>query len=340
MSLSRYAGRRLLLLVPVLLTISLVTFFLSRVLPGDPARLIAGVNASDEQVARLRAEFGLDRPLFEQYVEYLSRVVRGDLGTSIVSRRSVSADLADFFPATLELAIAAMVLTAVVGIPLGVAAALRRGGIADNISGVVSLAGVALPVFWVATVGLLIFYYKLGWLPGSGRLDRAMLMSNAVPSRTGLLVFDSLLAGNLRVFGNALWHLVLPASCLSLVTLPRVVRITRSSMREVLEQPYVAAARAKGLPERRVIGLHALKNALIPVLSIGGLSFGFLLGGSVLVEQVFGWPGIGKYAFDSINYLDYNAVLGVTLLATVVFITVNLLVDVVYARLDPRIRLR
>lgn len=322
----------------MLFAITLITFVLSHIVPGDPARLVAGLYAPQEEVDRLRVELGLDKSLPEQYTIYLRNLVQGDLGTSHVTQRPVSEDLRSFFPATFELAAAALLIALALGVPLGVLAALHQGRFADHIARVLALAGVAVPSFWLAIVLLVIFYRNLEWLPGSGQATD-LSVQETIPNITGMLVVDSLITGHWSVFTNALSHLVLPAFCLSLSTLALVIRMTRSSMVEVLGEPYVATARAKGLPERRVIFVHALKNALIPVLTIVGLSFGFLLGGSVLIEKVFAWPGIGLYAVDSIGFLDYNAILGVTLVATVSFIFVNLAVDVLYAKLDPRIRL-
>jgi ABC-type dipeptide/oligopeptide/nickel transport system permease component len=324
--------------VPVLFAITLITFMLSHIVPGDPARLVAGINAPQEEVERLRVELGLHKSLPEQYTIYLRNLARGDLGTSHVTQRPVRDDLRSFFPATFELAAAALLIALALGVPLGVLAALHQGRFADHVGRVLALAGVAVPSFWLAIVLLLIFYRNLGWLPASGQASDVSVQTT-IPSLTGMLVVDSLVTGHWSAFTDALSHLVLPAFCLSLTTLALVIRMTRSSMVEVLGEPYVATARAKGLPERRVIFVHALKNALIPVLTIIGLSFGFLLGGSVLIEKVFAWPGIGLYAVDSIAFLDYNAILGVTLVATVSFIFVNLAVDVLYAKLDPRIRL-
>ncbi len=338
MSLRRYAARRLLLLLPVLLAVTVVTFALSHLIPGDPARLVAGINAPQEEVEDVRGELGLDRSLGAQYGIYMKRLVTGDLGTSHVTQRAVREDLREFFPATFELAVVALVIALGLGVPMGVLAALHQGRFADHISRVIALAGVALPSFWLAIVLLLIFYRNLGWVPGSGR-SSDIAVQTTLPRITGMLVVDALLQGRWWLAKDALWHLVLPAFCLSLTTLALVIRMTRSSMVEVLGQPYVAAARARGLPERRVILVHTLKNALIPVLTIVGLSFGFLLGGAVLIEKVFAWPGLGLYAVDSISYLDYNAILGVTLVATLSFMLVNLAVDLLYAKLDPRIRL-
>lgn len=335
-----YLARRLFLLVPVLVAITLLTFFLSHVVPGDPARLIAGLNASEEQVARLREELGLDASLPEQYGVYMRGLLSGDLGIALVNGQPVTENLSTYFPATVELALAALVLSLALGIPLGVLSAVHKGGVIDHVSRLIALVGVALPVFWLGIVLVLVFYFQLGWFPSGERVGAEIAIEHPLKPLTRLVTVDALLTGNWTVLVSALWHLALPAFTLSLATLARVVRTTRTSMVEVLSQPYIMTARGKGVPERRVIYVHALRNALIPVVTIVGIAFGYLLGGAVLVEQIFNWPGLGKYAVDSITFLDYNSILGVTLLATVSFIAVNLLVDVAYARLDPRIRLQ
>lgn len=331
--------RRVLLLIPVLLVVTLVTFFLSHVVPGDPARLVAGLNAPQSQVDRMRHELGLDRPIVEQYGSYMSDLAQGDLGEALSNGETVAANLEEAFPATLELALAALAISILVGVPLGVIAAARRGRFVDHVSRLIAILGVALPVFVIGIVLLLLLYYELGIFPSGGRVSTEVVAAHPLRQVTGLITVDALLAGNLRVFVDALWHLALPAFALSLATVARVVRTTRTSMVEVLREPYVATARAKGVPERRVIWRHALRNALIPVATIVGISFGYLLGGALLVEQIFDWPGLGSYALTSIRQLDYNSIQGITLIATLAFVLVNLAVDLLYARLDPRIRL-
>lgn len=338
MTTQAYLLRRILLLIPVMFGVSIITFALSHVVPGDPARLALGVEANEKQVKRLRAELGLDQPLPVQYVTYIRDLSRGDLGQSILNQKPVRENLSTFFPATMELALTSLALALLLGVPLGVLSAVHKDGPFDHLSRIGALLGIAFPVFWVGIVLLLIFYFKLGWFPSSGRVEPQLLLQFPVRRITGLLTIDALLTGNWPVLRNALWHLALPAFSLSLSTLARVVRMTRTTMVEVLSENYVTTARAKGLTERRVVYWHALKNAMIPTVTIVGIAFGYLLGGSVLVETIFGWPGLGKYAFDSITYLDFPAIMGITLLATFVFLTVNLLVDVFYVYLDPRIR--
>lgn len=335
-----YTARRILLLVPVVLVVTFITFFLSHVVPGDPARLVAGINAPQEQVERLRAELGLDQPVFEQYRTYMGDLLSGDLGVALSNGEPVADNLDRAFPATLELALAALAIATLLGVPLGVVAAARRGRAADHVSRLIAVLGVSLPVFVVGIVLVLVFYYELGLFPSGGRVSSDVVAEHPLQQVTGLVTVDALLAGNFPVFFDALWHLVLPAFALALATLARVVRTTRTSMVEVLREPYVATARAKGVPEWRVIWWHALRNALIPVVTILGIAFGYLLGGALLVEEIFAWPGIGSYALDAIRRLDYNSIQGVTLIATMAFVLANLAVDLLYARLDPRIRLR
>jgi peptide/nickel transport system permease protein len=335
MSLSVFVFRRLLAVIPVLFGVTLCVFFLSRAIPGDPASMIAGQRASAETIARIRHVHGLDRPLPEQYVRYMGNLLRGDLGTSIRNQRPVLDDLADFFPATLELTLAAMFLCLAAGVPLGILAAVRRNRLADHLTRVFSVVGVSTPVFWLGLMLLLVFYRNLGILPGSGRLD---IYFSPPPPLTGMYAVDALLAGEWAVLGNVLSHLILPAFCLSYVYLAIITRIVRSSMINCLEQDYVVTARANGLPEFRVIGRHALKNSLIPTITIAGLSVGELLGGAILTETIFGWPGMGKYVVDSVNSLDFPAIMGFTLVVSLAYVFINLCVDVLYALVNPQIR--
>ena len=338
MNLQAYILRRATFLIPVCFGVSIITFVLSHIMPGDPARLASGLEAHEEQVQALRMELGLDQSLPVQYWMYVRRLAQGDLGVSIMNHRPIRDNLTSFFPATLELSLASLLLSLLVGIPLGVLSAIYKDAIWDHLSRVGALLGIAFPVFWVGIVLLLVFYYKLGWFPSGGRVDTYLVLHDPVPAITGLLTLDSLMAGNWLVLRSALWHLTLPAISLSLSTLARVARMTRTSMVEVLQEPYINTARSMGLGERTVLYGHALRNAMIPTTTIVGISFGYLLGGSVLVETIFSWPGLGKYAFESIIYMDFPGIMGVTLLATLVFLTTNLIVDVCYLVLDPRIR--
>ena len=332
----RFILRRLLLLVPVLLGISVLTFVLSHVMPGDPARLIAGPHAGEAQVAATRRAFGLDKPLWTQYGVYMAGLARGDLGVALHTQRPVSSDLRAFFPATLELALAAMILAIVVGVPLGTLAAAHRNRAIDHLTRVLALGGVSMPIFWVALLLQILFYYRLGWFPSDGRLDNGLAPP---PSITGLYTVDALLTGHVNLFINALWHLALPAVVLSFGAVAVIMRMTRSSLLEVLGRQYIRTAKAKGLGYWRVVLRHGLRNALLPTITVLGLQFGYLLGGTVLVEYIFSWPGIGLYTAQSIVSSDYPAIMGVTALIAFLYVLVNLLVDVCYAAINPRIRL-
>ena len=297
--------------------------------------MIAGQKASREAVENIRKSHGLDKPLPIQYLRYLAGLVQGDLGVSIRNHRPVTEDLKDFFPATLELTMAALALCLFVGLPLGVLSAVRRNKLTDHITRVFSVFGVSTPVFWLGLMLLLLFYRHLSWLPGSGRIDVVLAAPEKV---TGLYLIDSLLAGDWPLFLNALSHIILPAFCLSYVYLAIVTRIVRSSMIAVLGQDYITTARANGISETMVVVKHALKNSLIPTVTIVGLSFGELLGGAILTETIFAWPGMGKYVVDSVNFLDFPAIMGFTLVAALAYMFINLAVDVLYAFLNPRIK--
>ena len=330
-----YILKRLVYLIPVLIGVTLLVFVISHAIPGDPARMMAGQKASREAVENLRRSLGLDRPLPEQYIRFLGGLFRGDLGMSIRNQRPVIDDIKDFFPATLELTLASMVLCIAVGLPLGIISAVRRNRPIDHISRVFSVFGVSMPVFWLGLMLLLLFYRNLGWLPGSGRLDMALDPPVHV---TGLYLIDTLWEGSGAKFWNALKHFILPAFCLSYVYLAIITRIVRSSMIAVMGQDYITTARANGLAEAVIILKHTLKNSLIPTVTITGLSIGELLGGAILTETIFNWPGMGKYVVDSVNFLDFPAIMGFTLVVSFAYVMINLLVDVLYAFLDPQIR--
>lgn len=323
-------------LVPVLLGITLATFLLTRVVPGDPARILVGEGASAEAVAAMRVELGLDRPLPVQYFNYVSRLVVGDLGTSIRTARPIANELASRFSATSELAIAALLLTILVGVPLGIVAALNRGGFIDEVSRVAALVGVSVPIFWLGLLLIIFFYLNLGIVPAPiGRASDATLN---LAGPTGLLVLDSLLKGDLRATGDALMHLLLPAVTLASWSTAIVMRITRASVLDVMNQDYVRTARAKGTKERQVVTKHVLRNSLLPIITVVGLEFGNMLGGAVLTETVFNWPGMGLYAVNGIYSLDFAAVQGFTLVTALIFVVVNAAVDAAYALIDPRVR--
>ncbi len=335
MSVLRYLARRAGLTVFVIFGVTLITFVLTHVVPADPIVAYLGDHAPPSLVEQVRHQIGLDRPLPVQYVIYLRGIVRGDLGVSIMDNRPVSHDLAQYLPATVELATCAMVVALLIGIPTGVIAALYRDAWPDQVARLFALGGTSLPVFYVALLLLGLFYSRLGILPGPGQLN----IYTPTPSHlTGLVALDALLARDWVALGDALRHLVLPAFVLGYATTGLIMRMMRSSLLEVMRQDYVRTARAKGMRERRVVMRHALRNALLPTVTVIGLTFGDLLSGAVLTETIFSWPGIGRYATNSVTNVDIPAVLGVTLIAAVTFSTFNLVVDVVYAYLDPQIR--
>lgn len=332
---AQYVVRRLTLLPLLLLGVSLLLFILTHLVPADPAKLIAGEHAGPDQIAAVRHAFGLDRSLPRQYAIYLARLTQGDFGISMRTNSPVESDLRAYFPATLELAAAAMLATIVIGVPLGILSAIRRGGIVDFLAQLLSLSGLSFPIFFFGLVLQLIFSRWLGWFPLSGRLG---IGDTAPPHVTGLYTLDSLLAGDLTTLKDALAHLVLPAMTLALASLGQEVRMTRSTMLEVLSQDYVRTAWAKGLLPFSVYIRHGLRNALIPIVTVLGLHAGVLLGGVFLVELIFSWPGLGLYSVEGILSLDYSAIMGTALLLTVAFVLINLFVDLLYALLDPRIR--
>src|SRR4051812_38196994 len=332
-----YILRRLILIPPLLLGVTLVTFVLSHSVPADPVSAHLGQSAllDPEIVAAFKREWGLDKPLHEQYLAYVGNLFRGNLGRSIVSKRPVEEDLAQYLPNTVVLATAAIVFAVVLGVPLGVISAVKRNHPIDHVVRAVSLIGVSVPVFWLSLVSLFVFYYWLDCLPGPGMLDNRFVAPTSV---TGFLPVDALIAGDMDVFWNSLRHLVLPALVLSSFSVGLIARVTRSSMLEILGQDFMRTARAKGLRERIVVSRHALRNALIPTITVIGLAYGNQLGGAVLTETIFSWPGIGRYAYQAASTLDFPAVMGVTMLIAAIFIGVNLIVDILYGVLDPRIR--
>jgi peptide/nickel transport system permease protein len=334
-----YLGRRLALAVIALFGVVLTAFLIAHSVPADPLAMVLSEQATKDPTIRAAfiKRWGLDRSLPEQFITYLTNVLHGDLGESFTTRRPVLQDLKQFLPATVELTLAALAVAVGVGIPLGVWAAVRHNHVADHAARAVSLVGAASPIFWTGLIALYVFYYLLEWAPGPGRLDSHQTMP---PRTTGFLLVDSLVVGNWELFGSALRHLVLPALVLGWFIMGLIARTTRSSLLEVLKTDYVRTARSKGLGEELVVGFHALRNALIPVVTVIGLTFASLLSGAVLTETVFAWPGIGRYAVTASTRLDYPAILGVTMLTAVIYIVVNLIVDLLYGILDPRIRVR
>lgn len=322
-----------------MLGVTLVTFTLTRTVPGDPVQAALGERAASDPaiVAAFREAQGLDKPAVVQYLLYLRHLVGGDLGTSIQTHSAVRADLGVAFPATAELALLVIVVSIVLGIGLGLLAALRRGRFIDQLVRVFSLVGISVPTFWLALGVYFLFFYRLHWAPGAGRLDPA---TPPPPHLTGMYTVDAALAGQWDVFGAAVAHLVLPGLVLTLYTIGLLVRFARTAVLDVLGQDYVMAARAKGLSGRRVVFGYVLRGSLLPILTVVGLAFGSLLSGTVLTEQVFGWGGLGQYAYKASTSLDLPAIMGVGLIVGAVYITTNFVIDVVYGLVDPRVRLR
>jgi peptide/nickel transport system permease protein len=312
-----------------------VTFFLSRVVPGDPARLLAGPKASPQEIARIRETFGLDDPLLVQYRRYLGDLVRGDLGVSFVTRRQVTADVATFFPATLELAGYSLILGFAAALVAGTVAGQRRGTAVDAAGRLTAIAGLSIPAFWLALLVQLVLHTRLGWFPLGGRLDAGIAPP---PKITGLLTVDGVLSLRFDAAADALWHLALPVLTLAVGVYGLMMRIVRASVLEVVEQDFVRGAKAKGLSRWRVLRRHVLRNALLPAVTVLGLEFGLLASGVFVVESVFQWPGLGNYAFKAIQASDYNATLGATLVIALAYVLINLVVDLAYLYLDPRIR--
>lgn len=326
--------RRLVSLILVVVGVSIITFTISHLVPGDPARLVAGDRATPEIVAHIRAELGLDQPLPQQYMHYMGQLLRGDLGVSIRTRRPVLQDIAAFFPATLELALVALILATIVGIPLGVLSAVYRNRFVDHVARTLAVMGISMPAFWLGLGLIVVFYGKLGWLPGGGRLDQGLVPP---PHWTGMYLIDALVARDWIVLRSALEHMLLPAVTLGFVHLGIVARQIRSSMLEQLGEDYIRTARAYGLSPWAVVMRHALPNALIPSVTMLGLALGDLLYGAVLTETVFSWPGMGAYVVDSIQALDFTAVMGFAVVVSFAYVVLNLLVDLLYQWLDPRI---
>jgi peptide/nickel transport system permease protein len=325
-------------LVLLAIGITFVAFALTHIVPGDPAAANLGQQAINDPaaVAAFNHHYGLDKPLPTQYGIYLWGLLHGDLGSSEQNHDAVTHDLGQAIPATAELAIVSIFIAVIVGVTLGVIAAMRRNKLTDHVLRVVSLGGVSMPTFWIALVGLYVFFFRLDWLPGTGRLDPVV---TPPPHTTGFYTIDALLAGQWSTFGNAFMHLILPALVLAAYSIGLLTRYTRSAVLEVISNDYVRAARAKGMPERTVIPRHVLRAALPGIVTVIGLVFANVMTGAVLVENIFSWPGIGQYAYHSATTLDLPAIMGVSLFVAVVYIVVNFFVDIIYGIVDPRLRI-
>jgi len=316
----------------------LVTFLIGRIVPVDPVLAVVGDRASQSVYDKAFIELGLDKPLYEQFWIYLKKMMTGDLGQSFLTKKDITEDILRVFPATLELATVGIIIGTVLGLPIGVLAAVKQGKLADQLVRVLGLIGYSAPIFWLGLLGLLVFYAKLGWVAGPGRIDIGYEYS--ITQTTGLLLIDSAMQGQWDAFRNVLSHILLPASLLGYFSMAYISRMTRSFMLNELAQEYVITARVKGVPEWRIIWVHALRNAAVPLVTVIALSYANLLEGSVLTETVFAWPGLGQYLTNSLQNADMNAVLGGTLVIGVIFVGLNLLSDLLYTLLDPRVRRR
>jgi len=315
----------------------MLTFFIAHVIPGDPVTLALGPKATSQQRAAFREKMGMDKPLIIQYTIYLKQILHGDLGVSLRTKRPVMKDLLTYFPATFELTIVAIIICVLCGIPLGIISAVKKDKPIDHATRVFSLLGVSMPIFWLGFMLLILFYIIFPILPGGGRLS---LFTTRPTPITGFYLLDSILSGNWVAFKDNLWHIILPASTLGFCYIAVISRMTRSSMLNVLRQDYIRTAKTKGLSERGVIRYHALKNSLIPVVTVAGALLGQLMSGTILTETVFTWPGIGLYAVQSIMYLDFNSIMGFTIVVSFVYVIANLGVDILYVFIDPRIKLQ
>jgi len=322
-------------LVGTMIGVAIMTFLITNIAPGDPARLVAGPNATEAMVETVRVENGLDKPLIEQLGIYLTNMAKGDLGNSIITTRPVAQELLRQAPATLELVFVSMSMGIIFGMLLGVLSAVWRDSFFDQLVRLFSVSGVALPAFWLGLLMQLYFAVQLGWLPVSGRFP---LLMSPPPAVTNFYLIDSLIAGDFHKFSVAFSYILMPAIVLSFPCLASILRVTRSEMIEVMQSDHIVAARAHGLSQLRIVAYYALKNALLPVLAIIGLRFGWMLGSTVLVETVFDWPGLGFYAVSSALSSDFKPVIGVTLMITFFFVLSNMLVDLAYAWIDPRLR--
>jgi peptide/nickel transport system permease protein len=332
----RFASKRLLLTIPVLVGVSMLIFAWTRALPGGPAQALLGERATPDAVAAVERQYGLDQPIFVQYGRYVQRVVTGDLGTSITSQRPVTDELLDRFPATVELTLAAMLFAVGVGIPLGVVAAKNARHVVDHVSLVGSLLGISMPVFFLALILKYVFAVRLGWLPSIGRLD----VRSDLERHSNFLILDSLIQRNFSALWDAIRHLVLPAIALGTIPLAIIARITRSAVLEVMNEDFVRTARSKGVTRLIIDRRHVLPNALLPVVTVIGLQVGLLLSGAILTETVFAWGGMGTWIYEAIGKRDFPVLQAGILFIVVVFVVVNLLVDIGYALIDPRIRLQ
>jgi peptide/nickel transport system permease protein len=328
-----YIIRRIMILIPTLLGVSVIVFLMLHATPGDPAELLLGERATEEALHQVREHLGLNEPLYVQYGLFLKRLMKGDLGETIWTRQKVWVEVKQRFPATIELSVVALIISCVAGMILGIISATKQYSIFDYLSMLGALAGVSMPIFWLGLIFMLIFSLNLGWLPLSGRLS----IGTDLEVITNFYILDAVLTRNWPAFKDALWHITMPAVTLSTIPTAIVARMTRSAMLDVLRQDYIKTAKAKGLSNVMVISKHALRNAMIPVVTTIGLQFGVLLGGAILTETIFAWPGVGKWMYDAVMQRDYMVIQGGTLFIAAIFVVINLCVDVLYAVINPRI---
>ncbi|WP_409273869.1 ABC transporter permease [Neobacillus sp. SCS-31] len=329
-----YSIRRIVSLIPVLIGMTLIVFAIIHAIPGDPAQVILGQRATKESIEALTAQLGLDRPWYIQYFDYLKSLFQGDLGTSLRTRGPINQEIWPYLAATAELAFAAMVIAVIIGVNAGIVSAWYSNSWFDYAAMVIALVGVSMPIFWLGLMGQWLFSIELGWLPTTGREN----VRDPITAITNFYLLDTLLQGRFDQFVVAVRHLMLPSMALATIPMAIIARMTRSSMLEVMKSDYIRTARAKGLPMFWVVYKHSLKNAVIPVMTIIGLQTGLLLGGAILTETIFGWPGIGRYLYDAISYRDYPVIQSGILIIAGIFVLINLIVDLLYAFVDPRIK--
>lgn len=334
MGLGKYLAKRVLMLIPVVLVLSFVIFLMIESIPGDPAQIMLGQRASPEALQELRHKMGLDKPWYIRYGLFLQRLSRGDLGKSIMSGRPVASELKEKMAATIELSVFAILIAILVGVLAGFISAWRKYSIFDYLSMLGALVGVSMPIYWLGFMMIILFSLNLGWLPTSGRLEATTTLT----AITNFYLIDTVIQGDWTAFKDVIIHLILPAITLATVPMAIIARMTRSSMLESLNQDYVRTAKAKGLGTSRILFIHAFKNAAIPIVTVVGLQFGYLMGGAILTETVFSWPGVGRWILEGIMARDFPVIAGGTLAVATLFILINLLVDLLYAFLDPRIR--
>jgi len=334
----KYLLKRLAFMILVLLGVSIITFVVSHVVPGSPVAMWVGPKPNQEQLDIAIKELGLDQPIWIQYFSYVGNLLQGDLGLSLRTHRKVSEELGRRWGATFELVTISMLIALLIGIPMGILSATKKDQPLDHVSRGISISGVAMPVFWLGMILQMLFHGSLGWLPLQGRVDSMAMIDYPLQKISGFFLFDSLITGNWPIFISSVMHLILPALTLSLASLAVVTRMSRSSMLEVLKEEYIQTSIAYGVSQRTILFRYALKNALIPTLTVVAISYGVMLGGSFLVESIFDWPGLGRFAILSIETNDFPAIMGVTTLFALTFVVLNLLVDFIYFIIDPRIK--